>query len=85
MITATQGITTIDVALAAEHCPAACGTAEKNELDQDCSECMAACPERAILCDALIRGHGYDISPDLNVVFQVKDGYEARIKRRAGA
>ena len=84
MITDTHGITTIDIALAAEHCPVAGGASAKNELDQDCSECMATCPERAALCDTLQRGKGYDLSPLLDVVFPVKDGFGARIRRRVG-
>lgn len=76
--------TTTDIALAAEHCPVASGTAAQNEIGQDCGECMDACPERGMICDALQRGEGYDLSPSLDVFFSVLSGWECRVKRRVG-
>ncbi|MDE2701295.1 MAG: hypothetical protein OXI23_20670 [Gemmatimonadota bacterium] len=84
MTTSIFGITTADVALSVEHCPVANGTAEKNELGQDCAECLSGCPERAMLCDALECGEYYDISEELDVLFPVLYGWEDRVMRRVG-
>lgn len=77
--------TEVDIALATERCPVASGDAEKNEVGQDCPECIRACIVRGQLCDSLHRGHGYDIDPLLDARFTYEQGWEGRVLRRAGS
>lgn len=69
---------------AALECPARGGGHEKNELDQDCRECLLTDRSRAAICDAIERGLNPEPDPLLTVSVRTDQEWESRVLRRAG-